>query len=96
MPVDFKPGTRFQVSGHEGLHPVHDTVVKTYRHLNLFQHEASAANRDAPAALSQISVFDAHCARVFVDCPEALLLGRSSCFASKSLPFGSRTLPFGG
>jgi transposase len=39
VPVDFKPGTRFQVSGHEGLHPVHDTVVKTYRHLNFFQHE---------------------------------------------------------
>jgi len=39
VPVDFKPGTRFAVSGHEGLHPVHDTVVKTYRHLNFFQHE---------------------------------------------------------
>ena len=39
VPVDFKPGTRFKVSGHEGLHPVHDTVVKTYRHLNFFQHE---------------------------------------------------------
>jgi hypothetical protein len=39
VPVDFKPGTRFTVSGHEGLHPVHDTVVKTYRHLNFFQHE---------------------------------------------------------
>lgn len=36
--VDFKPGSRFVVSGHEGLHPVHDTVVKTYRHLNFFQH----------------------------------------------------------
>ena len=22
-----------------GEHPVHDTVVKTYRHLNFFQHE---------------------------------------------------------
>jgi transposase len=39
VPVDFKPGTRFKVSGHEGLHPVHDTVVKTYRHLNFFQRE---------------------------------------------------------
>ena len=39
VPVDFKPGTHFKVSGHEGLHPVHDTVVKTYRHLNFFQHE---------------------------------------------------------
>jgi hypothetical protein len=32
--IDFKPGTHFAVSGHAGEHPVHDTVVKTYRHLN--------------------------------------------------------------
>ena len=37
--VDFKPGTRFAVSGHQGEHPVHDPVTKTYRHLNFFQHE---------------------------------------------------------
>src|SRR5438034_384003 len=37
--IDFKPGSRFAVSGHEGEHPVHDTVTKTYRHLNFFQHE---------------------------------------------------------
>ena len=37
--VDFKPGTRFAVSGHPGEHPVHDTLTKTYRHLNFFQHE---------------------------------------------------------
>jgi transposase len=37
--VDFEPGSRFAVSGHEGVHPVHDTVSKTYRHLNFFQHE---------------------------------------------------------
>ena len=37
--VDFKPGTRFAISGHEGVHPVHDTLTKTYRHLNFFQHE---------------------------------------------------------
>ena len=37
--VDFEAGTRFAVSGHPGEHPVHDTVVKTYRHLNFFQHE---------------------------------------------------------
>ena len=37
--IDFKPGTRFAAPGHEGLHPVHDTVPKTYRHLNFFQHE---------------------------------------------------------
>jgi transposase len=37
--VDFEPGTHFAISGHEGTHPVHDTVAKTYRHLNFFQHE---------------------------------------------------------
>src|SRR5438876_4811636 len=37
--IDFKSGSRFAVPGHEGVHPVHDTVVKTYRHLNFFQHE---------------------------------------------------------
>lgn len=37
--VDFEPGSRFAVSGYEGVHPVHDTVSKTYRHLNFFQHE---------------------------------------------------------
>jgi transposase len=37
--VDFKAGSRFAVPGSEGLHPVHDTVAKRYRHLNFFQHE---------------------------------------------------------
>ena len=37
--IDFKPGSRFEVSGHEGVHPVHDTVTKSYRHLNFFEHE---------------------------------------------------------
>jgi transposase len=37
--IDFEAGTRFAVDGHEGEHPVHDTVTKTYRHLNFFQHE---------------------------------------------------------
>ena len=32
--IDFKPGSRFAVSGHEGVHPVHDTATKTYRHLS--------------------------------------------------------------
>ena len=35
--IDFTPGTRFAISGHEGVHPVHDTVSKTYRHLNFFR-----------------------------------------------------------
>ncbi len=37
--IDFKAGSRFAVTGHDGLHGVHDTVTKTYRHLNFFQHE---------------------------------------------------------
>ena len=37
--VDFSPGSRFAVPGEDGVHPVHDTVLKTYRHLNFFQHE---------------------------------------------------------
>lgn len=37
--IDFKPGSRFTVAGFDGGHPVHDTVTKTYRHLNFFQHE---------------------------------------------------------
>ena len=37
--IDFKSGSRFEVSGHEGVHPVHDTMTKSYRHLNFFQHE---------------------------------------------------------
>jgi transposase len=37
--IDFAPGTRFAVSGQTGVHPVHDTVAKEYRHLNFFQHE---------------------------------------------------------
>jgi transposase len=37
--IDFEAGTRFAVSGHTGEHPVHDTLTKTYRHLNFFQHE---------------------------------------------------------
>ena len=28
--IDFKSGSRFGISGHEGVHPVHDTVTKTY------------------------------------------------------------------
>lgn len=38
--IDFARGSRFAVPGRDGLHAVHDTVVKRYRHLNFFQHEA--------------------------------------------------------
>ena len=37
--IDFKPGSRFAISGHEGVHCVHDTITKSYRHMNFFQHE---------------------------------------------------------
>jgi transposase len=56
VPVDFTPGTRFTVSGHEGLHPVHDTVVKTYRHLNFFQHECHLRVRTPRVKLPNGSV----------------------------------------
>lgn len=35
--VDFRRGSRFAHG--DGLHPVHDTQLKRYRHLNFFQHE---------------------------------------------------------
>lgn len=37
--IDFQRGTRFNVAGTEGQHPVHDTVPKSYRHMNFFQYE---------------------------------------------------------
>lgn len=37
--IDFSAGSRFAVPGESGVHPVHDTVSKRYRHLNFFQHE---------------------------------------------------------
>jgi transposase len=37
--VDFKAGSRFPFPGRDGEHPVHDTTIKRYRHLNFFQHE---------------------------------------------------------
>lgn len=37
--IDFKPGSRFSYPSLTGQHPVHDTTLKTWRHLNFFQHE---------------------------------------------------------
>lgn len=37
--IDFIAGSRFAYPGIEGAHPVHDTQIKHYRHLNFFQHE---------------------------------------------------------
>lgn len=54
--IDFKPGTRFGIAGHEGVHPVHDTVTKTYRHLNFFQHECHLQVRTPRVTLPNGSV----------------------------------------
>jgi transposase len=54
--IDFTPGTRFAISGHEGVHPVHDTVPKTYRHLNFFQHECHLQVRTPRVKLPNGSV----------------------------------------
>ena len=54
--IDFKPGSRFTVPGQEGEHPVHDTVVKRYRHLNFFQHECVLQVRTPRAKLPDGSV----------------------------------------
>jgi len=37
--IDFVAGSRFAHPQAAGLHPVHDTQTKRYRHLNFFQHE---------------------------------------------------------
>lgn len=54
--IDFKPGSRFAVPGQEGVHPVHDTVIKRYRHLNFFQHECVLQVRTPRAKLPDGSV----------------------------------------
>lgn len=54
--IDFLPGSRFPVSGHEGVHPVHDTVSKTYRHLSFFQHECHLQVRTPRVKLPNGSV----------------------------------------
>lgn len=37
--IDFAPGSRFPHPDAPGLHPVHDTQTKRYRHLNFSQYE---------------------------------------------------------
>jgi transposase len=54
--IDFAPGTRFGVHGDAGLHPVHDTVAKDYRHLNFFQHECHLRVRTPRVKLPDGSV----------------------------------------
>ena len=43
--VNFEVGSRFAMPGQTGEHPVHDTVTKTYRHLNFFQHDCELTVR---------------------------------------------------
>ena len=54
--IDFKAGSRFAVAGRDGIHPVHDTVVKTYRHLNFFQHECHLQVRTPRVKLPDVKV----------------------------------------
>jgi transposase len=54
--IDFKTGSRFSVAGHGGAHAVHDTVTKTYRHLNFFQHECHLQVRTPRVKLPSGSV----------------------------------------
>jgi len=54
--IDFKVGSRFAISGHEGMHGVYDTVTKTYRHLNFFQHECHLQVRTPRVKLPNGSV----------------------------------------
>ena len=54
--INFKVGSRFAVSGFDGVHGVHDTVIKTYRHLNFFQHECHLQVRTPRVKLPNGSV----------------------------------------
>jgi transposase len=54
--IDFEPGSRFAIGDHEGVHPVHDTVTKAYRHLNFFQHECRLQVRTPRVKLPNGSV----------------------------------------
>lgn len=54
--IDFKPGTQFAVPGQARQHPVHDTVLKRYRHLNFFQHECHLQVRTPRVRLPDGSV----------------------------------------
>ena len=50
--IDFKKGSRFPYEGTDGLHPVQDTQMKRYRHLNFFQHECTLEVRTPRIKLS--------------------------------------------
>ena len=54
--IDFKAGSRLTVAGFDGGHPVHDTVTRTYRHLNFVQHECQLVVRVPRVTLPNGSV----------------------------------------
>ena len=54
--IDFKAGSRLSVAAHEGAHAVHDSVTKTYRHLNFFEHECHLQARTPRVKLPNGSV----------------------------------------
>lgn len=56
LKVDFKAGSKFEVSGHIGSHGVHDTQTKRYRHLNFFEHECHLEVRTLRAKLPNGSI----------------------------------------
>lgn len=43
--IDFARGSRFEVPGEEGSHPVYDTEERRYRHMNFFQHRCDLVVR---------------------------------------------------
>ena len=47
--LDFKPGSRFDCPDCKAAGcPVHDTVEKTWRHLDFFQHQAFLTGKRQP------------------------------------------------
>ncbi len=56
--IDFPKGVRFAYPGVEGLHPVHDTQTKRYRHLNFFQHECYLEVRTLRITMPDARVFN--------------------------------------
>jgi hypothetical protein len=55
--VDFVAGSRFAYAGADGRHPVHDTQIKRYRHLNFFQFECILEVRVPRVQLSDGRVY---------------------------------------
>ena len=46
--IDFTAGSRFAHPAASGQHPVHDTQIKRFRHLNFFEHECFLEVRVPP------------------------------------------------